>query len=117
MPCPYLLTQRAIAELLPSIEFVGLAQEGVEGLCCPVDRGGVGRHGEGSDEAHLLQGRVAARRLVQKLVILQVLGETLQHGQRLVEVHLSERDKKMKPRAIVHKMLIPSLGNSRHISW
>ncbi|KAF3850815.1 hypothetical protein F7725_012587, partial [Dissostichus mawsoni] len=91
---------RAIAELLPSIEFVGLAQEGVEGLCCPVDRGGVGRHGEGSDEAHLLQGRVAARRLVQKLVILQVLGETLQHGQRLVEVHLSERDKKMKPHAI-----------------
>jgi len=90
----YLLTQREVAELLPSIELVGLSQEGVEGLGCPVDRGGVGRDGESSDQAHLLQGGVAARRPVQELVVLQVLSEALQHRQRLVEIHLDGRIKK-----------------------
>ena len=95
-PRRYLLTQRAVAELFQAIELVGLAQEGVEGLGCPMDRGGVGGDGEGSDQAHLLQRGVAARRLVQELVILQVLGESLQHRQRLIEVHLNkEKEVKM----------------------
>lgn len=59
-----------------------------------MDRGGVGRDREGSDQAHLLQGGVAARRLVQELMILQVLCETLQHRQRLVEVYLNGTIKK-----------------------
>lgn len=92
-PCCYLLTQRAVAKVLQAIELVGLAQKGVEGLGCPVDRGGVGWDREGSDQAHLLQGGVAASRLVQELMILQVLCETLQHRQRLVEVYLSGRMK------------------------
>lgn len=89
--CCYLLTKRAVAKLFQAIELIGLAQEGIEGLGCPMDRGGVGGDREGSDQAHLLQGGVAARRLVQKLVVLQVLSETLQHRQRLIEVYLSGR--------------------------
>lgn len=89
--CSYLLTQRAVAKLLQAIELVGFTQEGIEWLGCPVDCGGVGRYGEGSDQAHLFQGGLTARRLVQKLMILQVLSETLQHRQGLVEVYLNGR--------------------------
>lgn len=89
--CSYLLTQWAISKFLHAIQLVGLTQEGVEGLGRPMDCGGVGRDGEGGDQAHLLQGGVAARRLIQELVILQVLRQTLQHRQRLVEVYLSGR--------------------------
>lgn len=89
LPWRYLLTQWAISKFLHAIQLVGLTQEGVEGLCCPMDCGGVGRDREGGDKAHLLQGGVAARCLIQELVILQVLCQTLQHRQRLVEVYLS----------------------------
>lgn len=90
----YLLTQRAVAKLLQAIELIGLTQEGVEGLCCAMDCGGVGRDREGSHQAHLLQGGVTTGRLIQELVVLQVFGESLQHRQRLVEVYLSRAVKK-----------------------
>lgn len=57
-----------------------------------MDRGGVGRDSEGSNQAHLFQGGVAARCLIQELVILKVLRETLQHRQRLVEVYLRGKE-------------------------
>ena len=90
----YLLTQWAVAKLLQAVELIGLTQERVEGLCCPMDCGGVGRDREGSNQAHLLQGGVTTSRLIQELVILQVFGESLQHRQRLVEVNLSRVMKK-----------------------
>lgn len=92
--CHYLLTQWAVAKLLQAIELIGLTQEGVEGLCCPVDCGGVGRDWEGSNQAHLLQGGVTTSRLIQELVVFQVFREPLQHRQRLVEVYLSRVAKK-----------------------
>lgn len=85
----YLLTQRAVAKLLKSIKLVRLAQQGVEGLGSPVNCGGVGGNREGSYQAHLLQGGLTACRLIQKLMILQVLSEALQHRERLVEVYLN----------------------------
>lgn len=70
-----------------------------------MDRGGVRRDGEGSDQAHLLQGGVTARCLVQELMVFQVLGETLQHRQRLIEVHLSQRSKSHETKTDSQKML------------
>ena len=74
-----LLTQRAVAILLQAVQLVGLPQQRVEGLGCAVHRGGVGRHGEGRHQAQLLQRALTARRLVQQIVVLQVLRQTLQH--------------------------------------
>lgn len=87
---PHLLTERAVAALPPSVQLEGLPQQRVERLAGAVDGGGVGRDGEGGHVAHLLQGTLALGRLVQQLVVLQVLGQPLQHGDGLVEVHLQK---------------------------
>lgn len=87
---PHLLTQGTVAALLSSVQLKCLTQQGVERLARAVDGGRVGRHGEGSHVAHLLQGTVALGGLVQQLVVLQVLRQALQHGNGLVEVHLQK---------------------------
>lgn len=89
----YLLAEGAVAVLLQAIQLKGLPQEGVEGLAGAEDGGGVGRDGEGGHVAQLLQRTLAFGRPVEQFVVLQVLGQALQHGQGLVEVHLegSER--------------------------
>lgn len=87
---PHLLRDGAITVLLQSVQLVSLPQQRVEGLGRAVDRGGVGGDGEGRHQTHLLQGGVTARRPVQKLAVLQILRQALQHRQRLVEVHLEK---------------------------
>lgn len=91
-----LLRDGAIAILIQSVQLVSLPQQRVEGLGSSMDRGGVGGDGEGSHEAHLLQRRVAASCPVQELAVLQILRQTLEHRQRLVEVYLQENIKKFK---------------------
>lgn len=87
---PHLLTQGSVAALSLSVQLKRLTQQGVERLARAVDGGRVGRHGEGSHVAHLLQGTVALGGFVQQLVVLQVLRQALQHGNGLVEVHLQK---------------------------
>lgn len=87
---PHLLTQGTVAALSSPVQLKRLTQQGVERLARAVDGGRVGRHGEGSHVAHLLQGTVALGGLVQQLVVLQVLRQPLQHGNGLVEVHLQK---------------------------
>lgn len=84
----HLLTNGAITILLQSVQLVSLPQQGVEGFGCAVDCGGVGRDRKGSHQAHLLKGGVTASCPVQKLAVLQILSQALQHRQRLVEVYL-----------------------------
>lgn len=108
----YLLGDGAVAVLLQPVQLVGLPQQRVEGLGRAVDRGGVGGDGEGGHQAHLLQRGVAASGPVQELAVLQVLAQALQHGQRLVEVHLRiGREGSSMPHAIVTpgRGLSPSL--------
>lgn len=69
-------------------EFVGLSQQRVEGFSSAMDSGGVGRDCKSCHIAHLLQRALTFSSLVQQLVVLQVLRETLQHGEWLIEVHL-----------------------------
>lgn len=85
---PCLLTDGAITILIQPIQLISLPQQRVERLGCAMDCGGVGRDRKGSHQAHLLQGRVAASGPVQKLTVLQILSQTLEHRQRLVEVYL-----------------------------
>ena len=87
-PKAHLFTQGTVAALLEPVQLVRLPQQGVEGLPCAVHRGGVRGDGEGRHVAQLLQGALAFGRLVEELVVLQVLREALKHGQRLVEVDL-----------------------------
>lgn len=84
----HLLAQGTEAELLQPVELIGFPQQRVEWLCGAVDGRRVGRHRKRSDEAHLLRGALALDGFVQQLVVLQVLRQPLQHGERLVEVHL-----------------------------
>lgn len=85
---PHLLTDGAIAKLIQAVQLVRLPQQRVEGFSCAVDGGGVRGDGERGHQTHLLQSGVAAGGAVQELAVLQVLGQALQHRQRLVEVHL-----------------------------
>ena len=87
-PGAHLFTQGAVAALLEPVQLVRLSQQGVEGLPRAVHRGGVRGDGEGRHVAQLLQGALALGRLVEELVVLQVLRQALQHGQRLVEIDL-----------------------------
>lgn len=84
----YLLRDGSVTVLFQPVQLISLPQQRVEGLGCTVDRGGVRGHREGRHQAHLLQGGAAASGAVQQLAVFQVLGQALQHGQRLVEVYL-----------------------------
>lgn len=84
----HLLRDGAITILLQAVQLVSLPQQRVEGLGCAVDCGGVGGDRKGSHQAHLLQRGVTASCAVQKLAVLQILSQSLQHRQRLVEVYL-----------------------------
>lgn len=86
----YLLAEGAVAALPLAVQLVRLPQQRVEGLSRAVHGGGVGGHAEGRHVAHLLQRVVTLRSFVQQLVILQILRQTLQHGNGLIEVHLEE---------------------------
>lgn len=84
----YLLTQGAVTVLLQAVQLEGLPQEWIEGFAGAEDGGGVGGDSEGSHVAELLQRALAFGRAVEQLVVLQVLRQPLQHGERLIEVHL-----------------------------
>lgn len=89
---PHLLRDGAITILLQTVQLITLPQQRVEGLGCSVDCGGVGGDRKGRHQAHLLQRGVTASCSVQKLAVLQIFSQTLQHRQRLVEVHLQSED-------------------------
>lgn len=84
----YLLRDGPVPVLFQAVQLISLPQQRVEGFGCTVDRGGVRRDRKGRHQAHLLQGGVAASSTVQELAVFQILGQPLQHGQRLVEVYL-----------------------------
>lgn len=86
--CPYLLTEGTQAHVLHTVQLEGLPEHRVEGLGDAVHRGGVGGHRKGGYQAHLLHRAGAVHRLVQQVVVLQVLCKSLEHGQGLIEVHL-----------------------------
>lgn len=91
-----LLTDGAISIFLQSVQLISLPQQRVEGLGCAMHCGGVRGDRKGRHQAHLLQRRVAAGRSVQKLAVLQILSQTLQHRQRLIEVYLQRRTQSQK---------------------
>lgn len=93
-PTPHLLTQGTEAKLLQPVELVGFPQQRVERLRRAVNRRRVGRHGKRGHETHLLRGALALDGFVQQLVVLQVLCQPLQHGERLVEVYLQGERRK-----------------------
>lgn len=86
-----LFTQRAVAALFQPIKLKCFPQQRVEGFSCAMDGGGVGWDCEGSDITHLLHGILAFSRLIQQLVVFQILGQTLQHRERLVEIDLKDK--------------------------
>lgn len=77
---PHLLAEGAQAHVIEAVQLEGLPQHGVEGLGDAVHSGGVGGHREGGHQAHLLHGAGAVHRLVQQVVVLQVLCQPLEHG-------------------------------------
>lgn len=56
-----------------------------------MDGGGVGWDCEGSDITHLLHRILAFSRLIQQLVVFQILGQALQHWERLIEIDLKDK--------------------------
>lgn len=94
----HLLAEGAVSVLLQAIQLEGFPQERVEGFAGAEDGGGVGGYGEGGHVAQLLQGALAPRRPIQELMVLQVLRQPLQHGQRLIEIHLEEGNGSKKPK-------------------
>ncbi|TNN71311.1 hypothetical protein EYF80_018389 [Liparis tanakae] len=99
----------AIAILLQSVQLVRLPQQRVEGLGCAMHCGGVRGDREGRHQAHLLQRGVTARRPVQKVAVLQVLRQTLQHRQRLVEVYLRSQRQKRFPMVALLSLILQGL--------
>jgi len=82
----YLFGEGAPAEVVEAIALERLAEQGVEGLVGAGGGGAVGGDGEGGDVGHLLPLVLALRGRVQQVAVLQLLGHSLQHGQRLAEV-------------------------------
>lgn len=66
---PHLLAEGAQAHVIETVQLEGLTQHGVEGLGDAVHGGGVGGHGEGRHQAHLLHGAGAVHGLVQQVVV------------------------------------------------
>jgi hypothetical protein len=74
-------------EIVQSITLVGLAEQRVKRLVRPGRGGAIRRNREGGNVRHLLPLIVARGRLVQHVAVLELLGDSLQHGQRLAKVH------------------------------
>ena len=94
---PHLLAEGAQAHIIQAVQLKGLPQHGVEGLGDAVHRGGVGGHGEGGHQAHLLHRAGAVHRLVQQVVVLQVLCQPLEHRQGLIKVDLRAGGRAVRP--------------------
>lgn len=84
----HLLGHRPPPEVGHSITLVSLPQQGVERLAGAAAGGGVTRDGERRHHGQLLTRVGALGRLVQNVCVLVVLGQALQHRQRLGEIHL-----------------------------
>lgn len=105
----YLLRDGAITILLQTVQLVSLPKQRVEWLGGTVDCGRVGGDRKGSHQAHLLQRGVAASCAVQKLTVLQILRQTLQHRQWLVEVYLSSHQERKVNGAYKEYLFTPVL--------
>lgn len=88
-----LFAEGAVSVVVQPVELVRFTQKRVEGFRRAMDGGGVRRDGEGSHQTHLLKRTLAASRFIQQLAVLQILRQSLQHGEGLVKVHLEQRKK------------------------
>lgn len=86
----YLFTEGPVSTLLQAVKLECFPQQRVEGFSCTVYGGGVRRHCKGRYVTQLLQWALTLGGSVQQLGVLQILRQTLQHGDRLVKVHLQK---------------------------
>ena len=84
----HLLRHSPPAHVVRPVDFVRLSEERIERLGRADARGGVRGHGKGRHVGQLLARIGALGRLVQELRVLEILRESLEHGQRLGKIDL-----------------------------
>jgi len=87
-----LLGQRPPSQVIHSITLVGLSQKRVERLGCSIGGSGVAADCVCRHITHLLARVIAVCPLVQQVGILEILSDSLAHGEGFVEVDLGSYD-------------------------